>query len=426
MDNKEEKQTEFQKELHYTLQSFHTAVKWVILGAISGIIIGLAGTAFGFCVNFANDFRQTHPYIIWLLPLGGVLIVGIYRLFHNENDGGTDQVISAVYSDQRIPLRMAPSIFISTVITHLLGGSAGRTGAALQIGGSLSAALGRFFKLSEKDNHIMIMCGMSAAFATLFGTPMAAAVFSMEVISVGVMYYAALVPCAVSALISHAVTEYFGLSKHLFRINETLPAFSLNGAGLIILLAILCALVSILFCVTRSAAGSLYKKYFPNPYLRAFAGGCSVLILTLLSGSGDYNGAGMPVIVNALNGSAVFYAFLLKIILTSLTLGAGFKGGEVAPSFFIGATFGCLFGTLAGFSPMLCAAAGMTSVFCGVTNCPIASLLISFEMFGFEGMPYYLLACAFSYMFSGYFGLYHTQKMMYSKLQASFINQKTR
>ena len=183
--------------------------------------------------------------------------------------------------------------------------------------------------------------------------------------------------------------------------------------------------MSILFCIVLHTAQNLYKKYFANPYIRAFAGGCFILILTLLVGNHDYNGTGMQVISRALNGEVVPAAFLLKILFTALTLGAGFKGGEIVPTFFIGATFGCLFGTITGFSPVLCTAVGMTSVFCGVTNCPITSLLISFEMFGFSGMPYYLLACAFSYMLSGHFGLYHSQTIMYSKLQTTFINKGT-
>lgn len=425
MNKKELFLRKFQKELRHTAKSFYIAAKWVILGIFSGLIIGLSGAAFCICMNYASEFRLLHPYMIWFLPADGVAIVTMYHLFHNEKDSGTDLVISAIYSNQRIPLRMTPSIFIGTVITHLCGGSAGREGAALQLGGSLGASLGRLLKLSEKESHIMIMCGMSAAFSALFGTPMAAAVFSMEVISIGIMHYAALVPCVVSALVGNAVAQYFHLSENMFQITEALPAFSVKTAVVTCILAVLAALVSTLFCVTLHAAKRLYQTYLKQPGLRAFAGGCMVLALTLLVGSQDYNGTGMTVIADALRGSAVPYAFLMKIVFTALTLGAGFKGGEIVPSFFIGATFGCLFGTLTGFSPALCAAVGMTSVFCGVTNCPVTSLLISFELFGFEGMPYYLLACAFSYMLSGYFGLYKSQKIMYSKLQTTYINQET-
>ncbi len=415
---------QFKEKMHLALDPLFIAVKWAVLAVLSGMIIGLAGAAFCLCMNLATDFRLSHPNIIWLLPAAGVCIVGIYHILNNEADTGTDLVISAIHFNARVPLRMAPSIFISTVITHLFGGSAGREGAALQLGGSLGATLGRLLKLNEKDVHVMIMCGMSAAFAALFGTPMAAAVFSMEVVSVGIMYYSALVPCVISALIGHAITAHFRLSENIFHISN-LPAFSVKNAVIICILAVLCAVVSIVFCIILHTAQNLYKKYFANPYLRALAGGCFVLALTLLVGSQDYNGTGMQVISRALKGEAVPYAFLLKMLFTALTLGAGFKGGEIVPTFFIGATFGCLFGNVTGFSPVLCTAVGMTSVFCGVTNCPISALLISFEMFGFDGMPYYLLACAFSYMLSGHFGLYHSQKIMYSKLQTTFINEGT-
>ncbi|MBO5302910.1 MAG: chloride channel protein [Lachnospiraceae bacterium] len=411
-------------KIEHNTQRFFIAVKWVICAVLSGVLVGLVGAAFCICMNFVNGIRTNYPAIILLLPFAGMFIVGIYHLFHNEKDTGTNLVISAIHSDDRVPLRMAPSIFISTIITHLFGGSAGREGAALQLGGSIGGSLSRLLRLDEKDTHVMIMCGMSAAFAALFGTPMAAAIFSMEVVSVGVMYYAALVPCVIAALIGNGITSYFGLSEHIFHVSN-LPEFTIRGAVITSILAILCALVSMLFCILLHSFGHGFKKHIANPYLRAFIGGLLVVILTFFVGNQDYNSTGMHVIERALNGNVVPVAFLLKMIFTAITLGCGFKGGEIVPSFFIGACFGCLFGNLTGFSPVLCTAVGMVSVFCGVTNCPISSLLISFEMFGFEGMPFYLLACAFSYMLSGYFGLYNSQKIMYSKFHTTFINKET-
>jgi H+/Cl- antiporter ClcA len=268
------------------------------------------------------------------------------------------------------------------------------------------------------------MCGMSAAFSALFGTPMAAAIFSMEVVSVGIMHYSALVPCVVASLIAHGIASHFGASAEMFSIDE-IPVFGISASVKITVLAILCALVSILFCVVLHGSEHLYKKYFKNPFLRIFVGGCLIIVLTLLVGDQSYNGTGINVIEKCFDGSVKSEAFLMKIIFTAVTLGAGFKGGEIVPSFFTGAAFGCLFGNVIGFSPTLCAAIGMTSVFCGVTNCPITSLLISFELFGYDGMPYFLLAVAFSYMLSGYFGLYHSQKIMYSKFKTNYINKRT-
>ena len=393
-------------KLQHDFKRIKTSAKWVLFSIVSGLLVGGVGTLFYFGMYVVTLTRTKNPWLIFLLPVSGILIVGCYRLLHDEKDTGTNLVLSAIHSDEDLPLRMAPLIFISTLITHLFGGSAGREGAALQLGGSIGNGLGKLFRFDEKDKHIMIMCGMSAAFSALFGTPMAAAVFSMEVVSVGVMYYAALVPCVISSLVAHAVAEFFGVSQEMFLIGQ-IPAFKITSAVKISVLAILCAGVSIIFCVMLHQSEHLYKKFFKNPYVRIFAGGCFVLILTLLVGTVRPE------------------AFFMKMLFTALTLGAGFKGGEIVPSFFTGAAFGCLFGNLSGFSPTLCTAVGMAAVFCGVTNCPITALLISFELFGFDHAYYYLIAIAVSYMLSGYYGLYSSQKIIYSKYKTNYINRKT-
>lgn len=398
--------------------------KWVVFATITGAVVSLVGTSFYYLLAHVTTVREQNPWIIYLLPLAGLAIVGLYHLFHNDNDGGTNLVISAVHSGDRIPLRMTPSIFISTALTHLFGGSAGREGAALQIGGSIGNSLGKLFKFDEKDTHVVIMCGMSAAFSTLFGTPMAAAIFPMEMVSVGVMYYMALVPCVVSSLVAHGISVYLGVAGEAFHVTG-IPGLELVPSLKIVLLASICAFLSMGFCVFLHKTEHLYKKFLKNRYLRIFVGGCAVALLTLLVGTNDYNGAGMHTIEHAIEGHVAPEAFLLKILFTALTIGAGYKGGEIVPTFFVGATFGCLLGQFIGLSPSFCAAIGMISLFCGVTNCPISTLLISFELFGYEGMPYYLMAVAFSYMLSGYFGLYSSQKIMYSKYKTDFINRHT-
>ena len=398
--------------------------KWVIFASITGAIVSLVGSAFYFLLSFVTIVREQNPWIIYLLPLAGLAVVATYHFMHNDNDGGTNLVISAIHSGDRIPLRMTPSIFISTTLTHLFGGSAGREGAALQIGGSIGNSLGKLFKFDEKDTHVVIMCGMSAAFSTLFGTPMAAAIFPMEMVSVGVMYYMALVPCVVSSLVAHGISVLLGVAGESFHVTG-IPTLQLIPAIKTIALAALCAFLSIGFCVFLHKTEHIYKKYLKNRYLRIFVGGCAIVLLTLLVGNNDYNGAGMHTIEHAIEGHVVPEAFLLKTLFTALTIGAGYKGGEIVPTFFVGATFGCLVGQFIGLSPSFCAAVGMISLFCGVTNSPISTLLISFELFGYEGMPYYLLAVAFSYMLSGYFGLYSSQKIMYSKYKTDFINRHT-
>ncbi len=411
-------------KLKHNLQRLRSSVKWVLFSLLSGCLIGFVGTAFFFAMNEVTSIRIAHPWMIFFLPAGGVLIVWFYRVLHDEADTGTNLILSAIHSGEEVPLRMAPLIFISTLATHLFGGSAGRESAALQLGGSIGNTLGKLFHFDEKDQHLMIMAGMSAAFSALFGTPMAAAIFSMEVVSVGIMHYSALVPCVVSALVAHGIATYMGASQEAFPLTDV-PSFSISTAVMLALLSILCAIVSILFCVMLHRSEYLYKKYIKNPYLRAAAGGCIIILLTLLVGNQDYNGTGMHVISQCITGDVRPEAFFLKMLFTALTLGAGYKGGEIVPSLFIGATFGCLFGSITGLPPAICTAVGMTSVFCGVTNCPITALLISFELFGYQGMPYYLLAIAFSYMLSGYFGLYPSQKIVYSKFKTNFINKQT-
>ena len=411
-------------KMKHNLQRTITSIKWVIFSMLVGLIVGLCGTAFYKGLYIVTQTRIEHPWLIFLLPFAGLLIVGLYHALKNLNDGGTNLVISAIHSGDELPLRMAPLIFISTLITHLFGGSAGREGAALQMGGSIGNSLGKLFRFDEKDKHIMIMCGMSAAFSSLFGTPMAAAIFSMEMISVGVMHYSALVPCVISSLIANGVASKFDVKNEFFLIDE-IPKFNIITAIQISILAALCALLSIVFCILLHKTQNLYKKVFKNQYLRVFAGGCFVLAATLIVGSQTYNGTGMNIIDKCISGTVRPEAFILKMLFTALTLGAGYKGGEIVPSFCTGAAFGCLYGNLFGFSPTLCTAVGMTSVFCGVTNCPITSLLISFELFGYDGMPYFLLSIAFSYMFSGYFGLYHSQKIVYSKYKTNYINKST-
>ncbi|MDD3370064.1 MAG: chloride channel protein [Lachnospiraceae bacterium] len=399
------------------------SMKWIICSVLAGIIVGLAASLFYYSMNTVTGLRLNHPWLLYLLPFSGLFIVWMYHLMHLYKDTGTNNVISAIHSEEKLPLQLAPLIFFGTSITHLFGGSAGREGAALQLGGSIGNYLGQLFRFDKKDQKVMIMCGMSAAFSALFGTPMAAAFFSMEVVSVGVIYYVALLPCVISALIAHFIAIYFGFHPELFLL-AAIPDFGLRPAVTIIILALLCVLVSAVFCKILHLTSHGFQKIFANPYLRVFIGGCLVVLMTLLVGSRDYNGTGITIIEKALANQVVPGAFLLKMIFTAVTLGSGFKGGEVVPSLFVGSTFGCLCGQFLGFSPALCAAVGMTSVFCGVTNCPIASLLISFELFGYDGMPYFLLAIAFSYMFSGYCGLYDSQKIMYSKYHTRYINKK--
>ena len=395
--------------------------KWAFSSAIIGIICGFLGTLFHLAVEYATDYRQENPYLLFFLPLIGLVIIKCYHLAHMENDGGTNIIISSIRSSEKIPFAMTPLIFIGTVLTHLFGGSSGREGAALQIGGSIGSALGPFLRLKETEIHLLTMCGMSGMFAALFGTPIAATIFSMEVISVGVLYYVAFVPCIFSSLIAYGISTYFGIRPTFFSIN-IIPEVSITSMLQVIILSALCAFVSMLFCIIMHNTTALYKKVFSSQYIRIFVGGCLIILLTLLVGNRNYNGAGMNIIQQAIHGNASPWAPWLKIIFTALTLGAGFKGGEIIPTLFIGATFGNVVGSLIGLDPCFAAAIGMVGLFCGVVNCPIASLFLSIELFGAEGILFFCVSSAVSYMLSGYYGLYSSQKIVYSKLRPHYIN----
>lgn len=402
-----------------------TFIKWLICSAIIGITCGAVGTAFHYSVEYVTQFRSGHSWIIFLLPAAGLLIVFLYRAGGIKHDKGTNLVIGSIRNPEyNVPFRMAPLIFITTVITHLFGGSAGREGAALQIGGSLGASIGKLIKMDDNDKHIMTLCGMSAVFAALFGTPVTAALFSVEVISIGILYYSALVPCILSATISYAITEKFHITPTYFILNQV-PEMSLATGIRVIILSVAAAVLSILFCMSMQVIGKTFKKYLKNQYLRILVGGVLLVLLTLIVRCNDYNGAGMNIIEQAIHGTAKPEAFILKLLFTCITIGCGFRGGEIVPSFFIGATFGCTLGGWIGLDPGFGAAMGLVCLFCGVVNCPLASLVLSIELFGASGILLFAIGCSVSYMLSGYYSLYSEQKIIYSKLRPHYVNLYT-
>ena len=399
-----------------SVKSLGYFVKWLVLATIVGLITGVVGSAFAHGLTYVTQLRTANPQLILAMPVGGLLIVWLYQVSKRGHDKGTNMVLAAVREQDTIPVRVTPLIFVGTLITHLVGGSAGREGAALQMGGSIGNGLAKVFKLDRKSVNSMIMCGMSGAFAALFGTPMAAAIFSMEVVSVGLMYYAALIPCVVSSLVALGVAKAFGVHGESFTILN-MPEFALVPAIKILILAAMCAAVSAIFCKILHFVSDFAKTKIKNPYIRVVAGSILIILLSWILGTTDYLGAGMPIIEHAMEGHVRPEAFILKMIFTAITLAVGFRGGEIVPTLFVGATFGCFAGGLLGISPSLCAAVGMASVFCGVTNTPISTLLIALELFGMDAFPYMMLGIATSYMLSGYSGLYHSQKIVYSKFK---------
>lgn len=398
-----------------------TLLKWMVLGGVIGLVGGIIGSLFHIGVDTATQMRLAHPWVLYLMPVGGLAIVGLYRLTKTEGKG-TNDVIASVHFGEQVPGLLVPVIFVSTVITHLCGGSAGREGAALQIGGGIGYQAGRLLRLGEKDLPLATLCGMSGVFAALFGTPLTATVFALEVISVGVLYYAGLVPCLTAALTGYLVSVLMGVPPTRFTV--TVPGLEVRTMLLVIVLALLCAVVSILFCRGLHGVEHLLKRTLKNPYLRVAVGAAVLIVLTLLT-NGDYNGAGMEVIGRAIAGQADPWAWVWKLLFTAITIGCGFKGGEVVPSFFVGAAFGCVAAGWLGLPAGFGAAMGLVSVFCGAVNCPLASIILSVELFGSGDLLYFAMACSISYLISGYCGLYSSQTILYSKLRAEFINVRT-
>lgn len=399
--------------------------KWLVYACGTGILVGAVAAAFHHGIDWATELRGHEPQLIRLLPFAGMAIVLLYRVCGMDKDRGTNLVLAAVREAVPLKLRTAPLIFVSTILTHLVGGSAGREGAALQLGSSLSAYIGRKIGLDAKDHRMLLMCGMAAAFSGLFGTPLTAAIFAMEVVSVGVMYYSAIVPCLVSAMVGCRVAQFCGTHHNGYEIVD-IPGLDLLPMLQTAVLGILCAGLSIVFCKVMHEAPKLYGKYFPNPVLRAAVGGVLVLILTLLVGNQDYNGAGDALIRRMLAGEDIPEAFLMKILFTAVTLGAGFRGGEIVPVLCTGAAFGTLVGPMLGLSQSFGGALAMTAVFCGATNCPISSILLSYELFGGQSLSLYALCCGVSYMLSGYYSLYGEQKIVYSKYKTEWIDKKAK
>lgn len=420
--------SDFKNILKFRLNSAMTFIKvfakWSAIASVIGVAGGLVGTAFYKSVGLATTVREANPWLIYLLPAGGVIIAGIYKLTKSEGLD-TNKIIDSILLGDNVKIVLTPVIFISTVITHLLGGSAGREGAALQIGGSIGCNIGRLLRLDEKEERMAILSGMSALFSALFGAPVTATVFALEVCSVGIIHYSGLVPCGVAALVAFGITRLFGIGKTAF----ILP--SVTDSAFLVLkvaaLAALCALLSVLFCRVMHVSNRLAGKLIPNTFIRAAAGGIILILMTLLVGRQTYNGGGMNIVSDAIEkGQCAPYDFLLKIVFTAVTLSCGFKGGEIVPTFFIGSTFGCFMGPLLGIEPGFAAAVALTALFCGAVNCPLASVILSVELFGSEHIICFAAACFVSYMLSGYASLYDEQKIVYSKLKTEYINIKAR
>ncbi len=392
-------------------------LKWVGLALLLGASGGLLGAGFHHVLHFVTSLRTENPWLIYLLPLGGLISVGLYGLLKLRENRGTNEVLEAALTGNTVKPQVMPGIFLATAITHLFGGSAGREGAALQLGGSAAGMAARLFRLGEQSRKILTAAGMSAVFAGLFGTPLTAAVFCMEFTSVGTLFSPALLPSFLAALTASRISLLLGVQAE-GQILDTVYGLSGLNIGRYILLAVLLSLLGIAMCHMFHKAEHLAAHWVKNPYWRIALGGIVIAGLTALVGDHRFNGAGMDMALEAVGGSARWYFFLLKLLFTAVTLSAGFKGGEIVPTFCIGATFGWLAGGLLGMDPSFAAALGLIGLFCSATNTPIASILLSVEMFGSSNILVFALVCAICFVLSGRSSLYSSQRMPFDKLDA--------
>ena len=389
-------------------------LRWGFLGVVMGIIGGLLGAIFHHVLHFVTHLRLEHPWFIFLLPVGGLATVALYRVLKLQKNRGTNEIIESALSGGKIDPRVALGIFLSTATTHLLGGSAGREGAALQLGGATASWLAQRMHLREDNRKVLIMAGMSAVFAGLFGTPLTAALFCMEFASVGTLYSPALLPCYLAAYLASRVSALLGVHGEGYLLDTALT-ISLNSGWRILLLAVLVSCLGIAMCWIFHQAEHLARHRLPNPYVRIALGGGIILVLTLLVGDHRFNGAGMDMALAAVAGEADWYSFALKLLFTAVTLAAGFKGGEIVPTFCIGATFGCVVGGLLGLDPGIAAALGLVGLFCCATNSPFASIVLSIEMFGSANLYAFALVCVICFVLSGNYGLYASQIIQFAK-----------
>lgn len=377
----------------------------LLISLTVGLCGGVVGAVFFHLFTVVTNLRTANPWLVFLLPLGGLLTVKIYKLLKTEGLS-TDSVLKSLKGEKRVSPWLLPAVFVSSLLTHLFGGSAGKEGAALQMGGAVSSLLSNKLKVDESKGDIGTVCGMSAFFSALFGTPLGASVFAAEVVFLKKQSYKWLIPSLLSGFTAFLISGFLGV--HPERFSLSLPAFDFSlfwKTGVIILV---CSAVCILFVFTLEKTKELFRKIFKNPYIRIAAGGILIILLTVIEGSGDYNGGGMNIVEKIFSHNTVKYeAFLLKIIFTAITVAAGFKGGEIVPTFFIGATSGGALALLLGVPAPFGAALGMAVLFGGATNCSLSAILLCGEMFGFKGIAYFTFAAVVAHLLTGKNRLYN-------------------
>jgi H+/Cl- antiporter ClcA len=417
---------------HLTLVLY--ALRWTLIAAPVSAVIGSACALFLWSLDLATQTRWQHPWLLYLLPVGGVLIVLVYQYFGEKTEGGNNLIMDEIHEPGGgIPTRMAPLILISTVATHLFGGSAGREGTAVQMGGSIAATVGRWIKLDRSSVRKLLMVGVAAGFGGVFGTPLAAAVFAMEVIAAGRITYEAIFPCLIAGIVGDWSCTVWGIHHTRYMMSVGPVPFEWLTAAKVAAAAVVFGLTSVLFAELTHGLHQVWRKIIPIPWLRPAVGGALVILLTFLLGTRDYLGLGVTTpdpngisIVSSFHlGGATPLSWWWKILFTAVTLSCGFKGGEVTPLFFIGSTLGNSLARLLHAPIDLFAGLGFVAVFSGATNTPLACTLMGIELFGSGHVTYLAIACFMAYLFSGHTSVYTSQRVATPKGSASNLDFST-
>jgi H+/Cl- antiporter ClcA len=398
--------------------------KWLVLGSVIGVLAGVSSSVFLYGLMLATDARLASPGLLFLLPVGGLVIGLVYHYVGSSSAAGNNLILDEIHGlaaetpkpDERqrwVPRRLAPLVLVGTWVTHLFGGSAGREGTAIQMSGSLSDAFARIVRLRGEDRRLVLIAAVSGGFASVFSVPLAGAVFGLEVQSVGRIRYDAIVPALTAAMVGNVTFHALDLP------HDVTPHYELAAVGLsltllgkVALAALAFGLVSVLFSELVEGLKRAFAVLIAWPPLRPFVGGMLVVGLTVLVGSRDYLGLSLPLIGDAITGAdVVWYAFALKLLFTAVTLGAGFQGGEVTPLFVIGATLGAILAGVVGVPVELLAAVGFVAVFAAATNTPLACTIMGLELFGAGVLPYLAVGCVVAYVFSSHRGIYSAQRV---------------
>lgn len=382
--------------------------KWLVLCAMIGIAVGSASALFLYLLGSATAYREANMWLVALLPLGGLAIGLAYYYWGESVVKGNNQLLEEFHSPRKIiPFKMAPLVLMGTVVTHFFGGSAGREGTAVQMGGAIADQFTRWFRLSDNERKIVLIMGISAGFASIFGTPLAGAVFAVEVMMIGRLRLEALVPSAIVAFVANWSCSAWG-AVHSHYYVPFVPEITVRNVALAVVAGAIFGVVAMLFSRSIYGVSRFFGRIVKYPPLRPFFGGILIALAIWMLG-GKYAGLGLPVISDAFTADLPRYDFIIKLLLTALTLGSGFKGGEVTPLFFIGATLGNALVWILPLPVALMAAMGFVAVFAGATNTPIACTIMGIELFGLGCGVFIGIACVVAYFTSGHTGIYRSQ-----------------